>query len=149
MAIRRITPILLVLLMGLLLAACGQETTNADSEEAVHVEQADDSELARITLSANAMTRLAVATAAIEEMTVDGERHKVVPHAAVMWDADGQAWTYTVLEPRVFMRAPVEVMRIDGGETAVLADGPDVGTEVVTVGASELWGAEHGVGGGH
>lgn len=148
MALRRTTPILVLLVLGLLLAACGKETTQAGGEAAVTVEQIEGSELHRITLSSNAARRLAIETATVDEQTVNGGRQKVVPHAAVVWDRTGQAWTYTASEPLVFVRAPVTVERIDG-DTAVLADGPDLGTPVVVVGAAELWGAETGVGGGH
>ena len=148
MANRRYASIVVVLALALLLAACGQESVQADDEAAVTVEQVGDSELARITLSEHAVQRLAVQTAAVEEATVGGERHKVVPHAAVIWDSSGQAWTYAALEAHVYMRAPIAVLRIDG-DAALLSDGPEIGTQVVVVGAPELWGAETGVGGGH
>jgi len=45
----------------------------------------------------------------------------------------------------MFVRHPVTIEYIDK-EKAVLQDGPDVDTEVVTVGAAELFGAELGVG---
>jgi hypothetical protein len=148
MAIRRFAPILVVLLFGLPLAACGQETTQAGGEAAIEVEEIAGSDLSTLTLSEHAAQRLAVATAAVEEKTVDGARHLVVPHSAVIWDSSGQAWAYTVVDTRAYVRAPLTVMRVDG-DTAVLDDGPEAGTEVVTVGAPELWGAETGVGGGH
>ena len=45
----------------------------------------------------------------------------------------------------MYLREPIEIDRIDG-DNAVLTTGPEAGTPVVTVGASELWGFEHGVG---
>jgi hypothetical protein len=71
-----------------------------------------------------------------------------VPFAAVFWDAEGQAWTYTNPEPLVFVRQTVAVERIDG-DRALLTDGPAAGSSVVIVGVAELYGAETGVGGGH
>jgi hypothetical protein len=77
----------------------------------------------------------------------DGAPRKVVPYAAVLYDIHGGEWVYTSPEPLVYVRAPVVVEYIDG-ETAVLSDGPPADTEVVTAGASELYGAESGIGGG-
>ena len=66
---------------------------------------------------------------------------KVVPYSAVIYGASGDAWVYTSPEPAVFVRRQVTIEDIDDG-TAVLSDGPPVGTQVVTVGAAELYGAE-------
>jgi hypothetical protein len=70
---------------------------------------------------------------------------KVIPYSAVLYDASGDAWVYTSPEPLKFVRARVTVDKIDG-DLAVLQDGPAAGTQVVTVGAAELFGAESGVG---
>jgi hypothetical protein len=43
-----------------------------------------------------------------------------------------------------FVPQEVVIARIDG-DTAILTSGPAPGTEVVTVGAAELLGAEYGV----
>ena len=68
---------------------------------------------------------------------------KVVPHGAVLYDAQGKTWVYTNPEPLVFVRHPISVDYFDG-DRVVLSDGPAPGTMVVTVGAAELFGAEHG-----
>ncbi len=52
-------------------------------------------------------------------------------------------WTYTSPEHLVFQRQDISVARIDG-DSAVLTSGPPVGTVVVTVGATEIWGVEYG-----
>jgi hypothetical protein len=43
----------------------------------------------------------------------------------------------------VFQRADIRVARIDGN-SAILTKGPPIGTPVVTTGATEIWGVEHG-----
>ena len=58
-----------------------------------------------------------------------------------LYDAEGQAWTYTNPEPLTFVRARVTVESVTG-ELAVLSTGPNVGETVVTVGAAELYGSE-------
>ena len=70
---------------------------------------------------------------------------KVVPHAAMLYDAQGNTWTYTNPEPLVFLRHRISVDYVQG-DLAVLSDGPPVGTRVVTVGAAELFGIEFGLG---
>jgi len=77
-------------------------------------------------------------------LTGSGVERKIVPFAALLYGTHGETWVYTNPEPLVFVRAPVTVEYIDD-ELAYLSEGPDVGTEVVTVGGSLLYGAETGV----
>jgi hypothetical protein len=74
-----------------------------------------------------------------------GTPKKVVPYSAILYDAHGEAWVYTNPEALAFVRHRVSVEHVDD-DKAVLGDGPDVGTKIVTVGAAELFGAELGVG---
>ena len=74
---------------------------------------------------------------------------KIVPYAAVLYDLLGDTWVYSQQEHLVYVRAPIVVDYIDG-DLAVLSEGPPAGTAVVTAGASDLYGAETGIGrGGH
>jgi hypothetical protein len=72
----------------------------------------------------------------------------VVPYSAVIYGLNGETWAY-VRNPGegslTFVRAPITVDHVEGG-LAFLSDGPPVGTEVVTVGAALLYGADTGVG---
>jgi hypothetical protein len=74
-----------------------------------------------------------------------GEKRKIIPFAAVMYDAKGNTWVYANPEPLVFVRQPIKIDTIAGDEV-LLADGPPAGTAVVTVGGAELFGTEFGVG---
>jgi len=78
-------------------------------------------------------------------MTPSGSRRKVVPYAAVLYDAHGDTWVYTNPEPLVFVRHRIMVDYINGDQ-AVLSEGPPAGTVVVTVGGAELFGAEFEIG---
>lgn len=69
----------------------------------------------------------------------------VVPWAAVLHDIHGTAWVYEQTEQHVFRRRRVLVKYADG-ELAVLASGPEPGTEIVVEGAAELFGTEFGTG---
>jgi len=139
---------LVLILAGMLLAGCGQPTVQAATEEAIRIEPIDGTELARLTLSERAAERLAIETEPVRDVTRAGEPRTVMSFAAVVYDAQGNTWAYTTTEPLVFVRHAITVDSIDDGE-AILTDGLGAGTEVVTVGAAELYGAETGVGGGH
>jgi len=80
----------------------------------------------------------------IELQTGAAER-LVIPYGAVVYDPQGQTWTYTNPSSLVYQRHPIAIDYIDG-DYAFLLDGPTPGTEVVTVGAGELSGYESGVG---
>ncbi len=69
------------------------------------------------------------------------EQQKVVPYAAVYYDAQGASWVYVNSRPQAFERRRISVERVVG-DLAVLSEGPPVGTSVVTVGAPLLYGAE-------
>ena len=71
-----------------------------------------------------------------------------IPYAAIVYDSAGKTWAYVNEDPLVYKRAEITVDEIDG-DVARLSAGPPAGTQVVTTGAAELYGAEIGVGGGH
>ena len=73
------------------------------------------------------------------------EAASAVPHAAILHDVNGGSWVYERLAPGRFVRRRVEVSWVRDG-TAVLSRGPAPGTEIVTDGAAELFGAEFGTG---
>jgi hypothetical protein len=109
------------------------------------VELIAGTELHKVTLTARAAERLDIKTDRVQEMVVRGAKRKVVPYAAVLYDARGETWVYTSPEPLVFVRHRIRVDYIDR-DRAVLSEGPAAGTAVVTVGAAELFGAEFEIG---
>jgi hypothetical protein len=145
-----------LLVVALPLAAC--QRPRAASDEQSHeqakpskVEKIQGSELSRLTLTAKAAQRLDIKTADVRE-ELKGRSgpptlRKVIPYAAILYDATGATWVYTNLEPLVFVRHSITVDYIDG-DVAILSDGPAAGVKVVTVGASLLYGTEFEVGEG-
>ena len=146
MRIRQGWIVAVIIVTGLLIPACTRTAAeeNGGSDPAT-VEPIEGTDVARITLSADAARRLDIQTAQVREMPGAGGGEIAIPYAAVLYDPNGDTWTYTNPEPLVFVRASIRVDRIDGSE-AVLSSGPPPGTEVVIVGASELLGAEYEVG---
>ena len=69
----------------------------------------------------------------------------VVPYSSILYDMYGSAWVYVNTGPRVYARRRVELLYVLG-ELAVLSRGPEVGSQVVSAGAAELFGTEFGVG---
>ena len=128
-----------MIVLGLAVSACGGSSGASDEPSA----PASVKELAggvkRVTLSADAARRIDVKTAPAES---EGGA-TVIPYDAVLYDPNGETWTYTSPKPLVFVRAEITVDRIEANR-AILTKGPAPGTAVVTVGATELWGVEYG-----
>ncbi len=133
----------LLAVAGLLLSACAQAASEAESSHAqpAKVEAVSGSDLSRITLTERAVERIDLQTAEVRAGKAAGT---VVPYSAVVYDPTGATWVYTSPKTREFLRASITVDRIDG-DTAFLSDGPAAGTVVVSVGAAELYGAELGI----
>ncbi len=70
-----------------------------------------------------------------------GTQRIVIPYAAVIYGTNGETWVYTNPEPLVFVRRPILIDYIEGDQAFLLV-GPASGSEVVTVGAEELYGSE-------
>lgn len=97
-------------------------------------------DLNRLTLTDKAVERLGVTTVKVAK----GEGSPLqVPYGALVYDANGKTWVYTNPEPRTYIRAAVTVDKIADNKVQ-LRSGPPAGTDVVTVGAAELFGAEFG-----
>jgi hypothetical protein len=137
----------LLLLAVLPLTGCqrGEEEAAAADEPATVelVEGSDD--LYRITLTPEAAERIDLQTTVVRTEGEGADVRTVVPYSAIVYETDGETWVYTSADDLSFVRAQVVVQEIEG-DRAVLSEGPSTGTEVVTVGAAELFGAEHGIG---
>ena len=124
------------------LSACGGAPETAYPESASHYEPAKlepikGTDVQRVTFTAEGARRVGLQTAAIR---TDGQE-KVMPYDALIYDAEGKAFTYTSPEPLIYVRQEIKIDRVNG-DSVVLSDGPPAGTEVVTVGAVEVYGTE-------
>lgn len=136
---RRVWPAcaIAVLVAGLPVAGCAEvESESATGYEPAKLEPVEG-DRKRVTFTAEAARRIGLRTARVRHSADD----KVVPYAALLYDPQGNTWVYTSPTPLEYLRAPVRVQRIDG-DSVFLADGPPVGTEVVAVGATEVYGTE-------
>lgn len=131
-----------LILAWLPLAGCGRNQASEESTaKAVKVEPIAGSDVNRLILTEAAARRLDIQTVAVRRTAVNGAQRKVIPYAAILYDAAGQAWAYTNPEPFMYIRARVTVDAVTG-DLAVLSTGPGPGESVVTVGAAELFGCE-------
>jgi hypothetical protein len=136
----------LLILAALPLAACSQASAvTASKIQPAQVEKIEGTELNRVILTEKAAERLDLQMAPVREEQVDGTQRLVVPYSAVIYDLEGATWAYTSPAPLTFVREPITVDYIEG-DMVVLTDGPAAGTEVVTVGVPELYGADTGIG---
>jgi hypothetical protein len=129
---------LVLVAAGASLSACETPAEEEGGEEAATVEPIKGTDVNRVTLTEESAARLGIETGSIRQ--VDG--HQVVPDAAVVYAADGHAFTYASPRPLTFVRREISVDHIDG-TTAILKKGPPAGTAVVTVGSAELSGLEN------
>ncbi|UCE02824.1 MAG: hypothetical protein JSW67_01055 [Candidatus Latescibacterota bacterium] len=117
-----------------------------------HLEEMPGSELKKVTFTADAAERVGLELDAVKEMQVPPKRkasgkvlRKVVPYASILYTPDGREWVYTSPENLTYVRHEIKIVYIDG-DIAVLSEGPAAGTQVVTIGAAEVYGAEFEVG---
>ena len=141
-----IIPFVLLSALGLVVySGVAADETGVGESEPAYVEPIDGGSLNRIVLTEKAAQRIGLATAPVADEASNGVPSKVIPYSAVIYSPTGETWAYISPEPRVFVREAIRIDRIEG-DKVILSEGPDAGTEVVTVGAAELLGAESGLG---
>ena len=138
---------LVLIAAGVWLSACSNYLEAASEYEAddhrdgqvepAKLEPIKGTDVKRVRFSVEGAKRVGLQTAAIRE----SNQAKIIPYGAVLYDSQGNAFTYTSPEPLTFVRQEIEIERVDGDSVA-LSDGPPAGTEVVTVGAAEVYGTE-------
>src|SRR5258705_7727898 len=114
-------------MLGILLLAClplsackhAEEAVAAEESGPAKIEHLDGAEPTRVTLTEEAAKRLDLQTAAVHDMDIRGAKRNVIPYAAILYDTEGNTWTYTSPEPLVFVRHRIKVDFIDG-EMAVM-----------------------------
>jgi hypothetical protein len=134
----------LVLIAGVVsLSACsGEASTGYDYETASHHEPAKlepikGTDVQRVIFDAEAAKRVGLQTAPIRQ----NGQGIVIPYDALIYGADGKTYAYTSPEPLTYVREEIDVDHV-AGDSVMLSDGPPAGTEVVTVGAAEVYGTE-------
>jgi len=129
-------------LAALSVTACAKTGGEEEvSNRGATLDSVPGSDVGAVTLTKIAEQRIDLKTVAIEQ-AANGMQ---IPYAALLYDPEGKTWTFVKIGDRTFQRQPVTVDHI-AGDTAFLTDGPKAGSEVVVIGAAELYGVEEGVG---
>jgi hypothetical protein len=144
MRTRNILIIIFIVVTVLVISACTKQPAAVEKIMPVQLATMEGTDLKRLVLTEKAAERIDLQTAKIQEESVNGLNRLVVPYGAILYDLHGETWLYTNPEPLIFIRASIVIDSIDG-DKAILIEGPSIGTDVVTVGAAELFGAETGV----
>ena len=128
------------------LPACAQTAAVTPAAVAANapakVEKNASTGIAKITLTERGVERIELKT---ETVKPGPDGTFLLPYAALLYDGSGKTWVYTSPAPRVFERQAVTVTKVEAGVVTANA-GPPAGTEVVTVGAAELFGTEFSAG---
>ena len=139
-AMRPLAAVVLAI-VAMVAAGCTSTSSAGSYEEPLVKEPIEGTDLIRLVLTPRAVERLAIESVAVERR----QERLVVPAGSVLVDANGDYWVYTRPEALAFVRQEVALDRFEGAD-ALLTDGPEAGTQVVTLGAAELFGAEFGIG---
>ncbi len=134
---------LLALIALAALGACSR-TSASDDGVANHpatVERIAGSEGARVTLTDQATKRIGLETAVVKDAPGGLVARLTMPNAAVLYDPTGRTWAYVSFAGGSYVRTPITVDHVSGSD-AFLSEGPPSGSNVVTTGAQELYGAE-------
>ena len=135
----RITRCAIAAMLGTVLLVSGCKVDKVeDKHHPAKLEETDQKGIMRVVLEARAVERIGLQTTQV----VEENGRRVVPYGAIMYDTKGETWTFTNPQPLTYVRHKVVVEDIEG-DRVTLAEGPPAGTTVVTVGATELMGAEH------
>lgn len=137
--------VLVMIVASAILVACSDAAAIGSKSEPAIVEPIAGTEFNRVILTEGAAQRLGIEMDAVREEEIDGEARMVLPYAAVIYGLSGETWAYTSPDTLTFVRTPITIDYIEG-DMVVLLDGPEVGTDVVTVGVAELFGTDTGVG---
>ena len=144
---RRLAAALVCLVGALGVAGCKEvETESATGYTPDKLEEIKGSkdDLKRVSFTAEAAKRTGLRTASIRREN----GRTVVPYEALLYRPDGSTYVYTSPKPLEYVRAEVKVDRIEG-DRVLVKEGPPAGTDVVTVGAPEVYGAELEIAGSH
>lgn len=126
-------------------SACSEvEEGTSDGYEPATLESVDGADGKLVKFTAEGAERTGLQRATVRQ----SGNHRVVPYVSLVYDGAGKTYVYTSPRPLTFLRAEVQVRRVQRNRV-LLVGGPPAGTDVVTVGAAEVYGAELEIAGGH
>ena len=132
--------------LGFALSGCNEiEPAPASSYHPAELSSPDPRGVREVSFTEDAARRVGLQTSRVTASGPD----LVVPYAALIYDKQGKSWVYSVTRPLTYLRVSVVVKEEVDEDSMALSAGPPAGTEVVTRGATEVYGAELGMDGNH
>jgi hypothetical protein len=135
---RRLGAGLALVASALVLGACDEVPSNLRENQPYKVTPIKGTDIQRVTMEDTTAALLPVELSSVRQ---EGKR-KFVPHDAVIYNPDGGSFVYTKPKAETYIRAPIEIVRVNGNR-AELSKGPPAGVEVVTTGSAELLATEY------
>lgn len=137
----------LVVIAALSFSACKEiEEESASGYEPSKLEpiKGKGDDFQRVTFTEEGAARTDLETARVRR----SGGHTAIPYAALIYNDEAKTFVYVNPKPLTFERVPITVDRVEG-DRVLLSKGPEPGTKVVTVGATEVYGAELDMAGSH
>jgi multidrug efflux pump subunit AcrA (membrane-fusion protein) len=137
----------LIVIGAMSLSACKEvESESAAGYEPTKLEpiKGKGEDFQRVTFTKEGAARVDLQTGTVSR----GGGQKVIPYEALIYNDEAKTFVYTSTKPLSYERVPITVDRITD-DRVLLSKGPAVGTKVVTVGATEVYGAELDIAGSH
>ena len=137
----------LIVIGAMSLSACKEvEEESAAGYEPAKLEpiKGKSEDYQRVTFTKEGAARTDLQTGTVTR----GGGHKVIPYEALIYNDEAKTFVYTTKKPLTYERVPVKVHRIED-DRVLLSKGPAPGTKVVTVGVTEVYGAELDIAGSH
>jgi hypothetical protein len=142
---RRLAAALAPIVAAVALSGCTEvESAAVEGYEPAKLHEVEGSEAKQVTFTKEGAQRTGLRTAPARESGA----HLVVPYSALIYEGEGGTFVYTAPTPLSFLRAAVVVDRIEG-DRVLLTEGPAAGSQVVTTGTAEVYGAELEIAGSH
>ena len=134
-----------LLLAGLSLAGCAEvEDAAVEGYEPASLSSVAGTDFQLVTFTEEGAARTGLTTAPVER----SGRRLAIPYEALIYAGDGTSYVYVSPKPLSYQRTEVAIDRIRGSRV-LLSEGLQAGSHVVTVGASEVYGTELEIAGGH
>lgn len=150
----------MVLGFCMLLLGCGGNNHEEPSKPPAILEKVPGTTFNRVILTKESVDRIGLQTVPLQLFTQpivmqtgipnptqtapiqNASQKFTVPYSAIIYGLQGESWVYIQIKPLVFMRFAVAIDHIEG-DAAILTTAPPLNTQVVSVGASELYGSEY------
>jgi hypothetical protein len=136
--VRRLLTGAVLLASAALLSACDEVPSNLREATPYKVSPIKGTDRNLVSMADETAALLPVETTKVRE---SGGK-KVIPHNALIYNPDGDAFVYTKPKAETYVRRPVRVDRAEG-DRVWLSAGPEAGTTIVTTGTAELLATEY------